>query len=154
MPRHDEQDELYEDKLPEVKLDSGGAAIEGSLTEEQRRSLHAHPGTRVVALVELTSVTVTRHADGEQKAPQVKVRVSLAEVARDAKQTNALREVHRAMYRDRKIAETLDEAGDFNNPEDAVAAALASMPTEGDFRAHQSARAARQRANEASLHRE
>lgn len=153
MPKRDE-DELYEDAVPEVKIDSAAAAIEGSLTDEQRRGLFVAPGSRVMALVELRSVTITKHADGEMKSPQVKVRVSLAEVARDTKQTNALREIQRAMYRDRKIAETLDEAGDFNNPEDAVSAALASMPTEGEFRSHQAARAARQRANEDALRRE
>ncbi|MFB7285479.1 hypothetical protein [Actinacidiphila glaucinigra] len=147
-------DELYEDAIPEVKLDSAAAAIEGSLTDEQRRGLFVAPGSRVMALVELRSVTVTKHADGEDKAPQVKVRVSLAEVARDATQTNALREVQRAMYRSRKIAETLDEAGDLPDPDAAIAEALASMPTEGEFRDHQARRAARQRANEASLHRD
>lgn len=137
---------LDKDAKVEVKLDSGAALLEASLTEEQRRGLFDHPGTGVVAIVELVSVSYTGHAEGEEKPPTVKLRVRTAEAARDDHQTNQLREVARGMYRRRKMDATLDELGP--GPQDAdnaVAEALASNPDEASFREHQELSARRQR---------
>lgn len=137
---------LPEDAPVEVKLDSAAAILEASLTEDQRRGLFEHPGTRVVVIAELTSVTYTGHANTEDKAPQVKLRMTLVEAARDAEQTNAVGEVMRAMYRRRMMDDTLDEIGPGATVvEDAVAEALASHPTEGEFREHQERKARRGR---------
>ncbi|RLL70305.1 hypothetical protein [Streptomyces sp. Z26] len=130
----------------EIKLDSAAGLLQGSLTEEQRRGLFEHPGSAVVAVVEFVSVTYTGHADGEEKPPQVKVRVRTAEAARDDAQADQLREVARGFYRRRKMDQTLDELGPGPRDADrAVEAALASVPTEGEFREHKEQTAARKR---------
>lgn len=77
--------------VPEVKLDAAAAAVEATMTREQRRGLFEKPGTVVYAIVELTSKSYTGHAEGEDKDPQVKVRVTGCEVARsdeDAKSSS------------------------------------------------------------------
>lgn len=140
MPR------LDDDAQVEIKLDGAAGLLQGSLTEEQRRGLFEHPGTGIVAILELVSVSYTGHADGEEKPPQVKLRVRTAEAARDDHQANQLREVARGMYRRRKMDQTLDELGP--GPRDADAAveeALASNPDEATFREHQELEARRAR---------
>lgn len=139
---------LDDDAQVEIKLDGAAGLLQGSLTDEQRRGLFEHPGTAVVAIVEFTSVSYTGHADGEEKPPTVKVRVRTAEAARDDHQANQLREVARGFYRRRKMDQTLDELGPGpRDAEQAVADAMASTPTEREFRQHQEADAARQRRN-------
>lgn len=140
MPKLDKDAEV------EIKLDSAAGLLQGSLTDEQRRGLFEHPGTAVVAVIEFASVTYTGHADGEEKPPQVKVRVRTAEAARDDQQAAQLREVARGMYRRRKMDSTLDELGPGpRDAEQAVEQALASNPSESEFREHQEREAARQR---------
>jgi len=136
-------------KLPqgapvEVKLDSAAAMLEASLTEEQRRGLFEHPGMCVVVVAELSSVTYTGHANTEDKAPQVKLRMTLVEAARDDEQSRLVLEVMRAMMRRRKMNDTLDEIGPGATVvEDAVAEALAGHPTETEFEVHEQRRRSR-----------
>jgi hypothetical protein len=125
---------IEKDAHVEVKLDSAAGLLEQSLTDEQRRGLFEHPGMRVIAIVELASVTYTGHASSEDKAPQVKLRVTLAEAAQDDPQARSVLEVMRAMMRRRKMQNTLDELGPgTHDAERAVAEALASHPTEGEY---------------------
>lgn len=97
--------------IPEVKLDSAAATVEASMTRDQRRGLFEKPGTVVYAIVELTSKSYTGHAEGEDKPPQVKVRVTGCEVARTDEDAAALIDARRAMYRGRQIDGTFDEVG-------------------------------------------
>ncbi|MEV5911098.1 hypothetical protein AB0M00_19620 [Streptomyces chartreusis] len=129
---------LPKDAAVEVKLDSAAAMLEASLPEEVRRGLFEHPGMCVLVIAELTSVTYTGHAHTEDKSPQVKLRMTLVEAARDDEQTRAVAEVMRAMYRRRKMDDTLDEVGPGATVvEDAVAEALAAHPTEAEYEHHQ-----------------
>lgn len=129
--------DLDPDKLPEVKVDSNAGWLQQALTADQRRGLWQHPGTSVFAVVEFTSKTFTGHADGEDKDPQVKVRITVAEVAQDHEQAELVAEVMRAMMRRRRMNGTLDELGPGSRDvETAVAEALAHHPTEGEFREH------------------
>ncbi|MGW1587289.1 hypothetical protein [Streptomyces sp. NPDC002386] len=135
---------LPKDAPVEVKLDGAAAMLEASLTEDQRRGLFEHPGMCVIVIAELKSVTYTGHAADEDKSPQVKLRMTLVEAARDDEQTRAVAEVMRAMYRRRLMDDTLDEVGPGGTVvEDAVAAALASHPTEPEFEAHEERRRSR-----------
>jgi hypothetical protein len=132
MPRIDK------DAHVEVKLDSAAGLLEQSLTDEQRRGLFEHPGMRVIAIVELASVAYTGHAASEDKAPQVKLRITLAEAAQDDPQARSVLDVMRAMMRRRKMQNTLDELGPgTHDAERAVAEALASHPTEEEYEHHQ-----------------
>ncbi|MGC4946210.1 hypothetical protein ACLQ2N_08385 [Streptomyces sp. DT224] len=138
MPKLDKDAEV------ELKLDSGAAAVEATATQEQRRGLFEHPGMAVYAVVELTSKAYTGHAPGEDKSPQVKVRVTLAEVAQDNEQAQLVAEVMRAMMRRRRMDGTLDElGGGSRDVEAAVSEALGNMPTEDEYQAHEDRRAAR-----------
>ncbi|MGW2742340.1 hypothetical protein [Streptomyces sp. NPDC001450] len=132
---------LDKDAAVEVKLDSAAATLEAALTEQQRRGLFEHPGMCVVVIAELSSVSYTGHANTEDKSPQVKLRMRLVEAARDEEQAQLVAEVMRAMYRRRKMDDTLDEVGPGGTVvEDAVAAALASHPNEPEYEAHQEMR--------------
>lgn len=132
MPRLDEDAEV------EVKLDSAAAMLQGAIPAILRRGLFEAPGARIVAIVEFASTTYTGHASGEDKDPQVKLRVKLAEVATEGDQIRLLREVMRAMYRERKMNGTLDEIGPgAPDVEGVVAELLAAHPTEGEFEAHE-----------------
>lgn len=129
---------LPKDAAVEVKLDGAAAALEGALTEEQRRGLFEHPGMCVLVIAELTSVTYTGHASTEDKSPQVKLRVTIAEAAHDTEQQELVAEVMRAMMRRRKMRDTLDELGPGTTVvEEAVAEALAAHPTEPEFEVHE-----------------
>lgn len=140
MPRIDK------DAQVEVKLDTAAGLLEQSLTDEQRRGLFEHPGMRVIAIVELASVTYTGHAQDEDKPPQVKLRIKLAEAAQDTAQAEQVLQVARAMMRRRKMQDTLDELGPgTHDAEVAVSEALASHPTETEFEAHTERAAARRR---------
>jgi hypothetical protein len=131
---------------PEVKLDSAAASLEGALTTEQRRGLFENPGMVVVAIVELTSKSYTGHADGEEKDPQVKVRITGAEVARTDEEAAALLDAKRAMWRGRRIEGTLDEIGNGpRNAEHVLDAAFAGYPSEDDYHEHERARQERER---------
>lgn len=128
---------IDKDAVVEVKLDSAAGLLEQSLTEDQRRGLFEHPGMRVIAIVELASVTYTGHASDEDKPPQVKLRIKLAEAAQDHDQARLVLEVARAMMRKRKMRDTLDELGPgSHDAEHAVAAALAAHPTEVEYEVH------------------
>ncbi|MFJ9234113.1 hypothetical protein ACIRJ3_03900 [Streptomyces anulatus] len=138
MPKLDKDAEV------ELKLDGAAAPLQASTTQMQRRGLFEYPGKSVLAVVELTSKTYTGHADGEDKDPQVKVRVTLAEVAQDDEQAQMIAEVMRAMYRRRKMNGTLDEIGPGSRDvEGAVSEALGNMPTETDYEVHQAAKRSR-----------
>ncbi|MEU7431064.1 hypothetical protein AB0B07_09430 [Streptomyces sioyaensis] len=133
-------------QAPEVKLDAAAAAIEASLTVEQRRGLFERPGTTVVAIVELTSKSYTGHAEGEEKEPQVKVRVTGCEVARADAEAATLLEAKRAMWRARRMDGTLDEVGPGpRDPEAVIGEAFANYPSEDEYRAHERAREQRRR---------
>jgi hypothetical protein len=60
---------LAKHQVPEIKLDSGNAAIDERRPHRRSRSsgLFERPGTVMFAIVELTSVAYTGHADGEEK---------------------------------------------------------------------------------------
>ena len=147
MPKLDKDAEV------EIKLDSAAGPLQGTTTQPQRRGLFEHPGTSVFAVVELTSKAYTGHADGEDKTPQVKVRVTLAEVAQDNEQAQLVAEVMRAMMRHRKMNGTLDELGHGNRDvEAAVSEALGNMPTESEYEAYQERRRA-QRGGRVEQHR-
>ncbi|MFB7711633.1 hypothetical protein [Streptomyces sp. NPDC056105] len=123
--------------VPEVKLDSAAASIEASLPREVRRGLFEKPGTTVVAIVELTSKSYTGHAEGEEKDPQVKVRVTGCEVARSDEDAAALLDAKRAMWRDRQIEGTLDEIGQGpRRPDAALLDITATKPTEDQLKEH------------------
>ncbi|MFH9826753.1 hypothetical protein [Streptomyces bobili] len=133
--------------VPEIKLDSVALAIEASMTREQRRGLFEKPGRVVVAIVELTSKTYTGHAEDEDKAPSVKVRVTGCEVARTDEDATTLREAKRAMYRGRQIDGTLDEVGEGPmRPDSQLAGLVADKPTEDELMAHKRAVEERNRA--------
>jgi len=134
--------------VPEVKLDSAAAAIEATMTRDQRRGLFEKPGTVVYAIVELTSKSYTGHAEGEDKDPQVKVRVTGCEVARTDEDAQALIEARRAMYRGRQIDGTFDEVGKGPiHPDGQLAGLVATKPTEDELKAHKR-RVEEQRRNE------
>jgi hypothetical protein len=121
--------------VPEVKLDSAAAAVEASMTRDQRRGLFEKPGTVVYAIVELTSKTYTGHAEDEDKPAQVKVRVTGCEVARTDEDAAALVDARRAMYRGRQIDGTFDEVGQGPmRPDASLADLMASKPTEDELR--------------------
>lgn len=133
--------------VPEVKLDSAATIIEASLTRDLRRGLFEKPGTTVVAIVELTSKSYTGHAEGEDKDPQVKVRVTGCEVARTDEDAAALLEAKRAMWRDRQIEGTLDEIGDGpRRPEGHLVDVVVGKPTEDELKEHRRAVEDRRRA--------
>lgn len=132
--------------VPEVKLDSAAAAVEASMTREQRRGLFEKPGTVVYAIVELTAKTYTGHAEGEDKPPQVKVRITGAEVARTDEDAAALVEARRAMYRGRQIDGTFDEVGQGPmRPDASLADLMATKPTEGELKEYKRRREAERR---------
>ena len=138
---------LPANEVPEVKLDTAAAVIEASLTRDLRRGLFEKPGTTVVAIVELTSKSYTGHAEGEDKDPQVKVRVTGCEVARTDEDAAALLEAKRAMWRDRQIEGTLDEIGDGpRRPEGHLMDVVGGKPTEDELNAHRRAVEDRRRA--------
>lgn len=123
--------------IPEVKLDSAAVVIEASLTREMRRGLFEKPGKVVFAIVELTSKSYTGHAEGEDKDPQVKLRVTSCEVARSDEDAAALADAKRAMWRGRQIDGTLDEVGEGpQRPDGALLDVTSSKPTEDDLKAH------------------
>lgn len=121
--------------IPDIKLDSAAAAVEASMTREQRRGLFEKPGTVVYAIVELTSKSYTGHAESEEKPAQVKVRVTGCEVARTDEDATALVEARRAMYRGRQIDGTFDEVGQGPmRPDGALADLMAAKPTETELK--------------------
>ena len=121
--------------VPEVKLDSAAAAVEASMTREQRRGLFEKPGTVVYAIVELTSKAYTGYAEGEEKPAQVKVRVTGCEVARTDEDAHSLVEARRAMYRGRQIDGTFDEVGQGPmRPAASLDVLMADKPTEGELK--------------------
>lgn len=125
-------------QAPEIKLDAAAAAVEASLSVDQRRGLFEKPGTTVVAIVELTSKSYTGHAEGEEKEPQVKVRVTGCEVARSDAEAATLLEAKRAMWRARRMDGTLDEVGPGpRDPESVLADVFDDYPSEHEYQAHQ-----------------
>ncbi|MFE6080021.1 hypothetical protein [Streptomyces virginiae] len=133
-------------QTPEVKIDTGSAAVEVSMSPEQRRGLFERPGTTVVAIVELTSKSYTGHADDEDKEPQVKVRITGCEVARSDAEAATLLEAKRAMWRARRMDGTLDEVGPGpRNAESVIADAFVEYPTEREYTDYQRAKEAARR---------
>lgn len=138
---------LSKHEVPEVKLDTAGAVVEAALSTEQRRGLFEQPGKVVVAIVELTSKQYTGHADGEDKTPQVKLRVTACEVARADDEAGALLEAKRAMWRARRMDGTLDEIGQgTRDPEQLLDRHFGSYPTEADYKQHAREQEERRRA--------
>lgn len=124
-------------EVPEVKLDSAAAVIESGMTREMRRGLFEKPGTTVYAIVALTSKSYTGHAEGEDKDPQVKLRVTECEVARSDEDAAALADAKRAMWRGRQIDGTLDEVGEGpQRPDTALFDVTAGKPTEAELTEH------------------
>ncbi|MGW0012437.1 hypothetical protein [Streptomyces tendae] len=126
---------LHKDAQVEVKLDATAGLVEVALSDEQRRQLFENPGETIVAIVELSSVQYTGHAKGEEKQPQVKLRVTGCEAARDDEEQAALLEAKRAMWRARRMDGTLDEIG--NGPRkagDLLGASFAGYPSEAEYR--------------------
>ncbi|EFE74542.1 hypothetical protein K7395_24880 [Streptomyces filamentosus] len=130
---------LPKDQDVEVKLDSGAVGLHAAIPEELRRALFERPGSSIFGVVQLRATSYTGHADGEDKDAVVKLRITLAEVALDDPQTKQVAEIMRAMMRRRKVEGTLDAESGLadRDVELAVADALASMPTEDDYEAHQ-----------------
>ena len=138
MPKLDDDAEV------EVKLDGTAGMLQQAIPAILRRGLFEAPGARIVAVVEFASTTYTGHAKDEDKDPQVKLRIKLAEVATEGDEIRLLREVQRAMYRRRKMNGTLDEIGPGSRDVDAaVADLLAAEPTEAEFEAHEELKRAR-----------
>lgn len=144
---------LNEDAEVEVKLDSAAAMLQQSIPAILRRGLFEAPGARIVAVVEFASTTYTGHAADEDKDPQVKLRVKLAEVAVEGDQIRQVREVMRAMHRKRKIDGTFDEMGPAAHDLDtAVELLLAEHPTEVEYEVHQARERAAKRGGRVERH--
>lgn len=127
--------EIEPGKLPEVKVDSNATWLQAALTADQRRGLWQHPGTSVFAVVRLTAKSFVGHAEGEDKDPVVKVRITSAEAAESNKEAKLVAEVMRAMMRRRSMNGTFDELGQ-SDVEAAVQEVLALLPTDVDYEAH------------------
>lgn len=140
---------LAKDQIPIVKLDTAAGLIEVTLTAEQRRGLFEVPGTVVVAVVELTSKQYTGHADGEDKEPEVKVRITGCEVARTDEEAAALLGAKRAMWRSRRMDGTLDEIGNGPRRADTVLDdAFGAYPSEDEYQQHERAKRDRERSHQ------
>lgn len=137
---------LTPDQVPEAKLDTAAGLIDAALNRDQKRGLFDKPGTVVYAIVALSSTSYTGHADGEDKPPTVKLRVTECEIAQSDDEAVSLEEAKRAMWRRRQMEGTLDEIGTGpQNPESVLAAAFAGHPTEAEYKAHQRAKESRRR---------
>jgi hypothetical protein len=135
---------LAKHEVPEAKLDTGAAAIDAALSALQKQGLFERPGSTVFAIVELTSVSYTGHADDEGKTPQVKLRVHRAEIARDDDEAASLAEAQRAMYRRRRMHNTFDEVGAGpQNAQDILSADFAGYPSEDQYTEHERAKRTR-----------
>jgi hypothetical protein len=135
---------LPRDSEVEVRVDGTGDLFEHVLTLEQRRELFEHPGTVLVAVVELTAISYTGHAEIEGKSPRVKLRVTAAEAARNRADEDALYRAKAAMWRAREMDGTLDELG--NGPRAAAPMldeAFAGHPTDAEFQAARAAKRTR-----------
>lgn len=136
-------------KLPrgtevEVRLDSAAPLLDEVLTLEQRRDLFEYPGRTVVAVMELSSVSYTGHADTEDKPPRVKLRVTSVEAAVTAVEEDALRRAMAAMWRAREMDGTLDSIG--QGPRQAAPIldeAFAGYPDDAEVRRAQAAKRTR-----------
>ncbi|MCX4994290.1 hypothetical protein [Streptomyces longwoodensis] len=127
--------------VPEIKLDSAAAHIEASMSREMRRALFEKPGKVVYAIVALASKSYTGHAEGEDKDPQVKLRVTECEVARSDEDALALADAKAAMWRGRQIDGTLDEVGEGpQRPDAALLDVTRDKPTEAELKAHRARR--------------
>lgn len=134
-------------QTPEAKLDASAGYLDVALTRDQKRGAFEKPGTVVYAIVALTSTSYTGHADGEEKAPNVKFRITECEVAKDDEEAVTLAEAKRAMWRRRQMEGTLDEVGPGpRNAEAVLAERFATYPTEGEYEDHQRAKEQERRA--------
>lgn len=133
-------------QVPEAKLDTASGHIDAALNRDQKRGAFEKPGTVVYAIVALTSTSYTGHADGEEKPPQVKFRITECEIAQSNEEAVSLAEGKRAMWRRRQMEGTLDEIGTGSqNAEEVLSAAFAGHPTEAEYTAHQRAKENRRR---------
>jgi hypothetical protein len=133
-------------QTPEAKLDSAAGHIDVALTRDQKRGAFEKPGYVMYAIVALTSTSYTGHADGEDKAPHVKFRITECEVAASDEEAVTLADAKRAMWRRRQMEGTFDEVGPGpTKPDDVLAAGLAGHPTEDEYREHQRAKEDRRR---------
>ena len=133
-------------QTPEAKLDSAAGHIDVALTRDQKRGAFEKPGYVMYAIVALTSTSYTGHADGEDKPPHVKFRITECEVAASDEEAVTLAEAKRAMWRRRQMEGTFDEVGPGpTKPDDVLAAGLAGHPTEDEYREYQRAKEDRRR---------
>lgn len=134
-------------QTPEAKLDAGAAHIDAALGRDQKRGAFEKPGTVVYAIVALTSTSYTGHAEGEDKPPHVKFRITECEVAASDDEAAALADAKRAMWRRRQMEGTFDEVGPGpQSAEPVLDAAFAGHPSEDQYREHQRAKEDRRRA--------
>ena len=134
-------------QTPEAKLDTAAGHIDVALNRDQKRGAFEKPGTVVYAIVALTSTSYTGHADGEDKPPHVKFRITECEVAASDEEAVTLAEAKRAMWRRRQMEGTLDEVGPGpHSVEDVLGEAFAGYPSEDEYREHQRAQEDRRRA--------
>lgn len=93
----------------------------------------------IVAIVELTSKSYTGYSEGEDKTPQVKLRLTGCEVARDDQEAAGLLEAKRSMYRKRRMDGTLDEIGadPMGDAENVLQGVFGGYPTEREYQRHQ-----------------
>lgn len=128
---------LQPNQTPEAKLDSAAGFIDAALSRDQKRGAFEKPGTVMYAIVAFTSTSYTGHADGEEKPPTVKFRITECEVARSDDDAAALADAKRAMWRGRQIDGTLDEVGEGpQRPDVALLDVTRDKPTEEELKAH------------------
>lgn len=126
---------------PVVKVDGAGGVLDVAIPPEQVRGLWEKPGATVVGIVTLESISYTGHADGEEKAPIVRVRIQSFEAATSNEEAMAILEAGRAMYRRRTWDGTFDELeeGGLRDPEHVLQLAFSAYPSEQEFQDHQEA---------------
>jgi hypothetical protein len=128
--------ELPSGQVPDIKLDSASTLLEAALTPAQKRGMFETPGRSVVAIVTLAAVEYTGHSSTE-RTPRVKLRLINVMAAHTDRESTALLEAARAMYRQRTIHGTLEEVTDpAPAVEDVLQVALLDYPSEGELEEH------------------
>lgn len=129
---------LSKHERPAIKVDAAGAVLDTAIPIGQVRGLWEKPGAQVVGIVTMASTSYTGHADGEEKAPTVRLRIISFEAARDNEEAAALLEAARALYRHRTWEGTFEEAGvePIQDPASVLEVAFAQYPSEREFQDH------------------
>lgn len=94
-----------------AKIESKPSAAAGSGLEPWVQPLYSVPSKRVVGVVELVHVLRTQPAPEADKEPEVRLRISQLEIARE-EQEPAVREAMAALHLHRTAYGTLNEDGD------------------------------------------